>query len=185
MPRVGFEITTPVFERMKTVHALRCPYTYEFGSARVPMSQTCLCVGRKVGSPLMRVWWNISEPGAPVKLAEPDSYVYGPLWLRGHCDRRCPRNKYRKLKGEYYGPPIVCIYLWDSLHREVARKIVTTTKGEVFHVSSKKILMYPRRRPTFRTIQFPTCRETVNVSLKRATFIRIGPELAPFPNPFL
>jgi hypothetical protein len=30
-------------------------------------------------SPLMRVWWNISEPGSRVKLAEPDSCVYGHL----------------------------------------------------------------------------------------------------------
>jgi hypothetical protein len=49
----------------------------ESGTARVPMSQTRLCVGRKVGSPRMRVGWNISEPGSRVKLAEPDSYVYG------------------------------------------------------------------------------------------------------------
>jgi hypothetical protein len=52
MPRVGFELTIPAFERAKTVRALRCPYTYESGSARVPMSQTRLCVGRhEPGSP--------------------------------------------------------------------------------------------------------------------------------------
>jgi hypothetical protein len=45
IPRVGFEPTTPVFERAETVHALRCPYTYESVSALVPMSQTRLCVG--------------------------------------------------------------------------------------------------------------------------------------------
>jgi hypothetical protein len=41
MPWVEFEPTIA-----KTVHALRCPYTYLSGSARVPMNQTRLCVGR-------------------------------------------------------------------------------------------------------------------------------------------
>jgi hypothetical protein len=64
--------------RPKGAHT-RTSLACESGSARVPMSQTRLYVGRKVGSPLMRVWWNISEPGSRVRLAEPDSYVYGHL----------------------------------------------------------------------------------------------------------
>jgi hypothetical protein len=40
----------------------------------------------KVGSPLMCVWWNISEPGSGVKFAEPDSRarlvrVWAPLGI--------------------------------------------------------------------------------------------------------
>jgi hypothetical protein len=49
MPGVGLEPTIPAFERAKTVHVLRCPYTYEsdlrvrLGSARVQMSRNRLC----------------------------------------------------------------------------------------------------------------------------------------------
>jgi hypothetical protein len=32
MPRVGFEPTIPVFERVKTVHALDCVYANVIGS---------------------------------------------------------------------------------------------------------------------------------------------------------
>jgi hypothetical protein len=45
-------------EKEEAIHIspLRGPYTYEFDSARVPMSQTRPFVGRKVGSQLMRLW---------------------------------------------------------------------------------------------------------------------------------
>jgi hypothetical protein len=72
------EMSTRDRPRGKGAHT-RTSLARESDSARVPVSQTRLFVGRKVGSPLMRVLWNISEPGSRVNLAEPDSYVYGHL----------------------------------------------------------------------------------------------------------
>jgi hypothetical protein len=94
IPRLGFEPTTPAFERAKTVHALRGPYTYESGSrvrlgsgSNEPNSSVC-------GSPragLGRVQRGSPEPsvglgsatcsllvGTCVGGPEPDSRIYTP-----------------------------------------------------------------------------------------------------------
>jgi hypothetical protein len=72
MSWVGFEPTIPASERAKTVHALRCPYTYESGlrvllglGSNEPYSS--VCVGRH-------------EPGSARRRLAIGSYVCG--WSR-------------------------------------------------------------------------------------------------------
>jgi hypothetical protein len=74
VPAILYEAMVAVYTVSTSLRGhLRTSLVRESDSARVPMSQTRPYVGRKVGSQLMRLWWNKSEPGSRVNFAEPDS----------------------------------------------------------------------------------------------------------------
>jgi hypothetical protein len=95
MPWVGFESTIPASGRGKTVHALRCPYTYESGS-RVRLGSARLGVQ---WAKLVSVWGaNLGVRScvcgeiypSPAPESSPPSQTrtcMGTLRPRGHCDR--------------------------------------------------------------------------------------------------
>jgi hypothetical protein len=93
MPSVGFDPTISTGERPQT-YALRCPYTYESGS-RVRLgsgsneSNSSVC-----GVSLMRVWWNISEPGFRVKLVRVWSVTHACVvkYIRAWLPSQAPRG---------------------------------------------------------------------------------------------